>query len=73
MTVNGERYRCVVTKFLWTALHDIDDTEVMCFQQDVTTCRTVTITLLREKVFREVVSRTGLPRSGVLKVGVLGY
>lgn len=66
MTVNGKRHRDVITKFLRSALHNID-TEGMWFQQDGTTCHAARATIahycarnLRADVFHEVVARTGV-------------
>jgi len=61
VTVNGERYQDMDTKYLWTASHNID-TEGVHFRQDDTTCHTAratTITLLREKFEGRVLTRRG--------------
>lgn len=60
VTVNGVRYRNMITNFLWPELHDMD-LENMWFQQDGATCHTgnETIDLLREKFPGRVISRRG--------------
>lgn len=68
VTVNGERYRNMITDFFWHELDDFD-LEDMWFQQDGATCHTSrdTINLLREKFNDRVISRnadvTWPPRS----------
>lgn len=48
--VNGERYRSVISNFLWSKLDDMD-TDELWFQQDGATYHTVhtTIEILRER------------------------
>ncbi|CAK9801727.1 Transposable element Tc3 transposase [Anthophora quadrimaculata] len=58
VTVNGERYRAMITDFLWPQLDDLD-LDDMWFQQDGATCHTsgVTLELLQEKFPGRVISR----------------
>lgn len=60
VTVNGERYRAMITQFLVPHLEaiDLDD---MWFQQDGATCHTAreTLTILREFAPGRVISRFG--------------
>ena len=60
VTVNGVRYREMITNFLWHELEgmDVDD---MWFQQDGATCHTAneTMALLRNKFNGRVISRNG--------------
>jgi hypothetical protein len=60
VTVNGERYRNMITEFLWPQLDGMD-LEDMWFQQDGATCHTAreTIDLLREKCPARLISRNG--------------
>ena len=60
ITVNGTRYRNMITTFLWAELEDID-TEDMWFQQDEATCHTAreTLQLLHVKFPDRVISRFG--------------
>lgn len=60
VTVNGVRYREMVTEFLWPQLDGID-VENMFFQQDGATCHTAheTMVLLRTKFPDRVISRFG--------------
>ena len=60
VTVNGVRYRNMITEFLWPRLDGMD-LEGMWFQQDGATCRTAreTIELLREKFPSRIISRNG--------------
>ena len=60
VTVNGLRYREMITTFLWPKLEDIDIDD-MWFQQDGATCHTAdaTVTLLHEKFPDRVISRKG--------------
>lgn len=68
VTVNGERYRTMLTEFLWPELDNIDISE-MWFQQDGATCHTsrATMELLEEKFGEWIISRHGFvnwpPRS----------
>jgi hypothetical protein len=58
VTVNGERYRAMITNFLWPELDgmDVDD---LWFQQDGATCHTAhaTMALLSEKFPGRIISR----------------
>lgn len=60
VTVNGERYRAMITEFVWPELDgmDLDD---MWFQQDGATSHTanVTLELLQEKFPGRVISKKG--------------
>lgn len=49
ITVNGERYRTMITDFFWPKLNDIN-VDDMWFQQDGATCHTAdaTINILHE-------------------------
>lgn len=60
VTVNGVRYRKMITDFLWPEIEDMD-LDDMWFQQDGATCHTAneTITLLRDKFNDRVISRCG--------------
>lgn len=57
-TVNGERYRTMLSDFLWQHLTDMDLND-MWFQQDGATCHTAkqTIMLLRSKFRERIISR----------------
>ncbi|KAL4125925.1 hypothetical protein QTP88_010162 [Uroleucon formosanum] len=59
-TVNGDRYRNMISNFLWPILDDMD-TEEMWFQQDGATCHTsgTTIALIREKFDGRLISILG--------------
>lgn len=58
VTVNGERYRAMITDFLWPIIDQMD-VEDIWFQQDGAPCHTsnATIDLLREKFGERVISR----------------
>lgn len=58
VTVNGERYRQMLTNFLWPNL-DALDLENMWFQQDGATCHTAheTVAVLQEKFGERIISR----------------
>lgn len=60
VTVNGDRYRDMVTDFLWPELENIDLGELW-FQQDGATCHTAarSINLLRTRFNNRVISRFG--------------
>lgn len=60
VTVNGERYRGMITDFLWPEIEDLDLGELW-FQQDGATCHTSrpTIDLLHTKFNNRVISRFG--------------
>ena len=60
ITVNGVRYREMVTNFLWPELEHMD-VEDMWFQQDGATCHTAneTMALLREKFNGRIIARGG--------------
>ena len=60
VTVNGVRYRNMITEFLWPQWDGMD-MEDMWFQQDDATCHTArqTTELLREKFPGRVISRSG--------------
>lgn len=60
VTVNGVRYRDMLTNFLWPLLDDLD-LEQLWFQQDGATCHTSreTIDLLRTKFRNRIISRFG--------------
>lgn len=59
-TVNGDRYRNMISNFLWPIL-DYIDTEEMWFQQDGATCHTsgTTIALLCETFDGRLISLRG--------------
>ena len=50
ITVNGERYRSMISNFLWPKMDDMD-TDNMWFQQDGATCHTshATMDILHER------------------------
>jgi len=58
VTVNGERYRSMITEYFWNELEDID-VEDMSFQEDGATCHTSRATLdVLSKIFSgRIVSR----------------
>ena len=58
VTVNGERYRSMITDYFWDELDGFDLSD-MWFQQDGATCHTSheTINLLRQKFGERVISR----------------
>jgi hypothetical protein len=60
VTLNGLRYRNMITEFLWPQLGGMD-MENMWFQQDGATCHSAreTAELLREKFPGRVISRNG--------------
>lgn len=60
VTVNGIRYRSMLTNFLWPEL-DAIDLAGKWFQQDGATCHTAnaTMALLREKFGESIISRNG--------------
>ena len=60
VTVNGLRYRAMITDFLWPELKDIDVDDVY-FQQDGATCHksNETIAILQEKFPDRVISQRG--------------
>jgi hypothetical protein len=60
VTVNGVRYRNMITEFLWPQLDSVD-TEGMWYQQDGATCHTArgTTELLGDKFPGRVISRNG--------------
>jgi hypothetical protein len=60
VTVNGVRYRNMITEFLWPQLEGID-MEDMWFQEDGATCHTAreTTELLQEMFPGRVISRSG--------------
>ena len=60
VTVNGARYRTMITNFLFDELEHID-VQNMWFQQDGATCHTATetINLLKEKFGDRIISRRG--------------
>ena len=60
VTVNGNRYRSMITEYFWPQLDDMD-LEDMWFQQDGATSHTanVTINLLETKFGERVISRNG--------------
>jgi hypothetical protein len=60
VTLNGVRYRNMITDILWPLLDGMD-MEGMWFQQDGATCHTAceTMELLREKFPGRVISRNG--------------
>lgn len=59
-TVNEDRYRNMISNFLWPILDDMD-TKEMWFQQDGATCHTsgTTNALLREKFDGRIISMRG--------------
>jgi len=67
VTVNGERYRAMLTDCLWPKLDDMDVSD-MWFQQDGATCHTTkaTMTFLDERFQGRIISRNSdsnrLPR-----------
>ena len=67
ITVNGERYRSMISNFLWPKIDDMD-TDNMWFQQDGATCHTphATMDILHKRFEGMVISRgdvNWLPRS----------
>ena len=59
VTVNGDRYRHMITQFLWPQLQDLN-VEDLWFQQDGATNHTaVETTLLRERFPTRLISRNG--------------
>lgn len=60
VTVNGNRYRSMITEYFWPELDDMD-LDNMWFQQDGATSHTanVTIDLLKTKFGERVISRNG--------------
>ena len=60
VTVNGVRYRDMITNFLWEELNGIDLEDIF-FQQDDATCHTAdeTMQLLQTKFHGRVISRRG--------------
>ena len=60
MTVNGERYRRMITEFLLPQLEDLEE-EDLWFQQDGATCHTArqTTQLLRDKFPDRLISSNG--------------
>ena len=60
VNIDGERYRDMITDFLWQELEDIDLDELW-FQQDGATCHTAarSINLLRTRFNNRVISRFG--------------
>lgn len=60
VTVNGERYRAMITNFLWQELVDMDLTDIW-FQQDGATSHTAraTVDLLHTRFPGRVISRNG--------------
>lgn len=60
ITVTGERYRSMITNFLWPELDDMD-TNNMWFQQDGATCHTAedTLDILHNRFEGMVISRRG--------------
>jgi len=60
VTVNGVRYRDMITNFLWEELNGIDLEDIF-FQQDGATCHTAdeTMQLLQTKFHGRVISRRG--------------
>lgn len=61
VTVNGDRYRSMITNFFVPQLNNIDNVEAYWFQQDGATCHTArdTINLLRETFDVRIISRNG--------------
>lgn len=60
VTVNGERYRNMITDFLWPNLENVDLTELW-FQQDGVPCHSAaeTIGLLHEMFPKRLIARRG--------------
>lgn len=60
ITVNGERYRSMISNFLWPKLDNID-TEDMWFEQDGATCHTehAAMDILRDRFEDIVILRNG--------------
>lgn len=60
VTVNGNRYREMLTEFLFPEIDNIDGDDIM-FQQDGATCHTanVTMDLLRQQFGESLISRNG--------------
>lgn len=60
MTVNGERYRTMITDFLWHHL-DIININELWFQQDRAPCHSAaeTLTLLHERFPNRLISFRG--------------
>jgi len=59
ITVNGERYRSMISNFLWYKMDDMD-TDNMWFQQDGATCHThATMDILHERFEGMIISRGG--------------
>jgi len=60
ITVNGERYRSMISNFLWPKMDDMD-TDNIWFQQDGATCHTphATMDILHERFEGMVISRGG--------------
>lgn len=60
VTVNGERYRSMLTNFLWSQIKNLNLNDVY-FQQDGATCHTSheTIEMLQQKFPGRVISRFG--------------
>lgn len=60
VTVNGERYRTMLTDFFWPQINGMDLGN-MWFQQDGATCHTArdTISLLKGKFNEKIISRNG--------------
>ena len=58
VTVNGNRYRSMITEYFWSQLDDMDF-EDMWFQQNVATSNTANVTniLLETKFGERVISR----------------
>jgi len=57
---NGERYRSMISNFLWPKMNDMD-TDNMWFQQDGATCHIphATMNILHERFEGMVISRGG--------------
>lgn len=60
ITVNGDRYRTMITDFFWPRLNNMNMND-MWFQQDGATCHTAdaTMNILRERFEGMVISRRG--------------
>ena len=60
ITVNGERYRRMITYFFWHKLNDMD-VDDMWFHQDGATCHTAdaTMVILHERFQGMIISRRG--------------
>lgn len=60
VTVDGERYRRMITDYFWHEIEDID-VENMWFQQDGATCHTAgaTLDVLRQRFPGRIISRFG--------------